>query len=123
VAEAVTNALKHAKGNSATGSAILVRCRKGALGGLRVEVVDDGPGLPESFNPETDGGLGFRLLRALTRQVGGVMTFKSSPTGLRVRLALPSSRQTSGRGPVRGPRPSRRQQRVEGKAHCPHQRS
>jgi two-component sensor histidine kinase len=90
VAEVLTNAVKHARAESKPG-AILIRCSKDAAGVTEVEVIDDGPGLPPSFNPKTDGGLGFRLLRALSKQLNATMTFASSSKGLRFCLTLPSA--------------------------------
>lgn len=84
VSEVVTNAFKYAQGG-----VVLVRCRRGEAGGVEIEVVDDGPGLPAGFDPGADGGLGFRLIRALSRQVGASLAFESAGQGLSVRLTLP----------------------------------
>jgi two-component sensor histidine kinase len=88
VAEVITNALKHAHADGEAG-AILARCRNDDTGAVLIEVIDDGAGLPETFDPETDGGLGFRLLRALGKQLGALITFDSGDHGLRFRLTLP----------------------------------
>ena len=90
VAEVITNAVKHAHADGGTGS-ILARCRKDAAGAVVVEVIDDGAGLPEAFDPKTDGGLGFRLLRALGKQLGARIAFESNSPGLRFRLMLPAA--------------------------------
>jgi two-component sensor histidine kinase len=89
VAEVVTNALKHAHPGGEAG-AILVRCRKDDMGAALIEIIDDGAGLPETFNPQTDGGLGFRLLQALGRKLGALIAFESTKPGLRFRLTLPA---------------------------------
>ena len=88
VAEVITNALKHAHAPGEPG-AITVRCGRIDGGALLVEVNDDGVGLPETFDPLTNGGLGFRLLRALGKQVGATFTFDSSRRGTQFRLVLP----------------------------------
>lgn len=89
VAEVLTNAVKHACDDGGPGGIlILVRCRRDESG-LSIEVADSGTGLPPAFDPEAHGGLGFRLLRALSKQVGGTMTFESTTGGLRFRLTLP----------------------------------
>jgi len=88
VAEVLTNALKHAGGPQGAG-AIQVSCRRKADGALRIEVADNGPGLPPGFDPMSDGGLGFRLLRGLSRQLGARMAFETSPGGARFQLDLP----------------------------------
>jgi two-component sensor histidine kinase len=88
VAEVVTNALKHAHADGDAG-VILVRCGKDDGGAVLIEVIDDGAGLPETFDPTTGGGLGFRLLRAHARQLGARIAFESASRGLRFRLILP----------------------------------
>ncbi len=77
VSEVVTNAIKHA---SSVDGVIRVGCYKDAHGPVLVEATDNGPGLPENFNPETDGELGFRLLSALSKQLGTIPEFISNPT-------------------------------------------
>lgn len=88
VAEVITNALKHAHAGG-EGGAIAVRCSQDDRGAMLVEVADDGPGLPAAFDPMTEGGLGFRLVRALARQLGARIEFRSAGPGLRFRLTLP----------------------------------
>jgi two-component sensor histidine kinase len=90
VAEILTNALKHAYPAGASG-VIRACCHIDEAGTLCVEIADDGPGFPASFNPDTDGGLGFRLLRARGKQLGAHMAFESCGDGLRFRLTLPVS--------------------------------
>jgi two-component sensor histidine kinase len=85
VSEVVTNAIKHA----AVDGVIRVGCYKDAHGAVLIEVTDNGPGLPKNFNPGTDGGLGFRLLRALSKQLGTIPEFVSNRHGLSFRLTLP----------------------------------
>ncbi|WP_165185520.1 sensor histidine kinase [Caulobacter soli] len=86
VSELVTNALKYAHPTGVAGR-ILVSCRSSG-GGLVVEVADDGVGLSEDFNPLSDGGLGFRVVRGLARQLGADLVYESSDIGLTVRLTL-----------------------------------
>ncbi len=86
VSELVTNALKYAHPAGVAGR-ILVSCRSSA-GGLVVEVADDGVGLSEDFDPLTDGGLGFRVVRGLARQLGADLAYESRGVGLTVRLTL-----------------------------------
>ena len=63
-AELLTNASKYAH---PTGLPVKVhvRCEAKDDGSFVVEVTDDGVGFPENFDPATDGGLGFQLMRAL----------------------------------------------------------
>jgi two-component sensor histidine kinase len=86
VSELVTNALKYAHPTGVAGR-ILVSCRSTG-GGLVVEVIDDGVGLSEDFNPLGDGGLGFRVVRGLARQLGADLVYESGDIGLTVRLTL-----------------------------------
>jgi two-component sensor histidine kinase len=86
VSELVTNALKYAHPTGVAGR-ILVSCRS-TPGGLVVEVTDDGVGLSEDFDPLTDGGLGFRVVRGLARQLGADLVYESGDIGLAVRLTL-----------------------------------
>jgi two-component sensor histidine kinase len=86
VSELVTNALKYAHPTGVAGR-IMVSCRTSA-GALVVEVTDDGVGLSEEFDPQTDGGLGFRVVRGLARQLGASLLYESAGIGLTVRLTL-----------------------------------
>jgi two-component sensor histidine kinase len=88
VAEALTNALKHAHPDGGPGT-IVVRSRRDRAGAVVVEVIDDGAGLPATFDPTTDGGLGFRLVRSFAKQLRATCAFESDGGGLRVRLTLP----------------------------------
>ena len=86
VSELVTNALKYAHPSGVAGR-ILVSCR--SMGGrLVVEVTDDGVGLSEDFDPHRGGGLGFRVVRGLARQLGATLVYESKGLGLTVRLTL-----------------------------------
>jgi two-component sensor histidine kinase len=86
VSELVTNALKYAHPSGVPGK-IRVSCR--SLGeGLVIKVADDGVGLSEGFDPLTDGGLGFRVVRGLARQLGASLAYESDGVGLTVRLTL-----------------------------------
>jgi two-component sensor histidine kinase len=86
VSELVTNALKYAHPSGVAGR-ILVSCRSTGRG-LVVEVTDDGVGLSEDFDPLSDGGLGFRVVRGLARQLGADLVYESGDIGLTVRLTL-----------------------------------
>lgn len=88
VSEVITNAFKYAHADGQAG-VVRVRCHGREGGAVQIEVVDDGPGLPAGFDPATDGGLGFRLIRTLSRQVGATTAFESAGLGLRFRLSLP----------------------------------
>jgi len=82
--EAIINALKHAHPSGVAGE---IRVSFRELGGEGVLVVeDDGVGLPEGFNPRTDGGLGFRTMRQLAKQLEARMSYRSTALGLRIEI-------------------------------------
>ena len=74
VSEMVTNAIKYAHPAGSPGH-IQVIGRREADGTLLLEIADDGVGLPEGFDPQTDGGFGFQLVRALAHRLGGTVSF------------------------------------------------
>jgi two-component sensor histidine kinase len=84
-AELLTNASKYAH---PTGLPVKVhiRCETGDDGSFMVEVTDDGVGFPENFDPATDGGLGFQLMRALANGLGAELQFEHSSLGVCGRL-------------------------------------
>ena len=53
---------------------------------VRVEVTDDGVGFPENFDPSTDGGLGFQLMRALANGLNAELRFEHDSLGVCARL-------------------------------------
>jgi two-component sensor histidine kinase len=88
--ELVTNAVKYAH-PSGVPSRVEVNCHQQAgNGGVLVEVADDGVGLPEGFDPAVDGGLGLRVVRALSEQLGATLSYDSNELGLSARLLVPS---------------------------------
>jgi PAS domain S-box-containing protein len=88
VSEAVTNAIRYAHPTGIAGR-ITVTCSLVSEAGVTIEVTDDGVGLPEGFDPATDGGTGFRVMRALSQRLGAALAFESTSLGLRVSLRVP----------------------------------
>lgn len=86
-AKVLTNALKHASHGAQPG-AVRVHCRKDGRGEVQLEISDSGGGLPAAFDPKTDGGLGFRLVRGLSQKLGARTSFDSTAGGVRFRLTL-----------------------------------
>jgi len=84
VNELVTNSFKHAAGSShcqvdITNSADV----------LELTISDDGPGLPKGFNPQTQNGLGMRMVLSLVDQMNGHLIAEPSPHGARFVITLP----------------------------------
>ncbi|UZK65154.1 sensor histidine kinase [Sphingomonas sp. M1-B02] len=69
VAEAVANAIEHGFAGRETGEIEIACTRDGA--NLRIEVRDDGNGLPEEFELGTSGSLGLQIATMLAGQLGG----------------------------------------------------
>ncbi|HUB85094.1 MAG TPA: sensor histidine kinase [Rhizomicrobium sp.] len=88
LSEILMNAIKHAHPTGVT-TQIHIDCSPTADGGIAIEIGDDGIGLPEGFNPEKDGGMGFRLIRALAKGLGAKLRIESDSLGLSFYLLLP----------------------------------
>ena len=109
VGELVTNSLKYAHPAGVAGE-IRLRCERLADGASLVEVADDGVGLPEDFDPTTDGGLGLRLVRSLAGELGADLVFEDTGLGLAARLLVPAA--GAGGGAVLRLRPGRQDHAV-----------
>jgi hypothetical protein len=87
VTELVTNALKYAFPDARKGVVTLVLAQ--TAGGLRLEVQDDGIGLPASQDPASRIGTGLKLVDALVKQIEGHLTVQRGATGTRCVLEFP----------------------------------
>ena len=67
--ELMTNSIKYAKGK------ITVSLQTTPNGDYALSVSDDGPGLPEAFDPAATQGLGMKIIAALVRQIHGELNF------------------------------------------------
>jgi len=87
VGEVIVNALKYAHPPDVP---VLIRlaCRR-LKRGVVVEIGDDGSGLPDGFDEERDGGVGFRLMRSLLHKIGAELDYESSPSGLKFKFTVP----------------------------------
>jgi len=88
ISEIITNSAKHAH-PAGLPVVIQISCRRHEGGQLAISVTDDGVGLPEDFDVKRDGNLGWRVIRALARQLEAELKVDSGPLGLRMTVLLP----------------------------------
>lgn len=86
VNELLTNALKHGFPNGRTGT-IRIGLHQTPDGMRELSVVDDGVGGPDGQGWNRPGSLGLRLVRDLTRQLGGRMRIENE-AGTSVHVAF-----------------------------------
>ena len=86
--EIFINAMKYAHPAGAP-LMMTVDCTASADGRLVMTVSDDGVGLPEDFDLQNGGGLGFRVMRGLAAEIGADLQVISSSLGLSFRLSMP----------------------------------
>jgi len=94
IGELVTNAMKYSHPAGVRGQ-IELGCHPRPEGAILIQIADDGVGLPEDFDPRHDGGLGLRMVRMLSDQLGASLNFESTSIGLTVRLLIPPARPIS----------------------------
>ena len=78
VNEAVSNAIKYAFPQKESAGGITITLRQAPGQQLILQVRDTGIGLPAGFDSTTAGGLGLRLMKGLTEDIGGVFSIVSS---------------------------------------------
>jgi PAS domain S-box-containing protein len=83
--ELLSNAMKYAFPDG-RGGRINVRFSRLPSGELSLSCHDDGIGIAESFNWENPKSLGLRIIRILTKQIDGELTFDGSRGGTRFEL-------------------------------------
>ncbi|MGG5886008.1 PAS domain-containing protein [Falsiroseomonas sp. HC035] len=90
VAELCVNACKYAFEDGDRGR-VTVRLER--LGeGYRLEVRDNGRGLPPGFEPKSSRGLGMRIMQGMTHQLGGTLEIDRTRPGTGFTLDVPVSR-------------------------------
>src|SRR3979490_3376386 len=87
-AELLTNASKYAHPSGLVVK-VAIRCETDDDGSFTVEVTDDGVGFSEDFDPYSDGGLGFQLMRALANGLNAKLEFEHDSLGVRAPLVRP----------------------------------
>ena len=75
--ELVTNALKHAFPNQASGR-VYIGLEQDQDGYLQLEIWDDGIGIDTQFNPKKTASFGWKLIQILTRQLKAEMAVEST---------------------------------------------
>jgi two-component sensor histidine kinase len=88
--ELLTNAMKYAH-PSGVPVCIAIHCEAMAGGDLMLSVSDDGVGLPEGFDAQKDGGIGFQIIRTLTAEMGARLDISSDNLGATFRLTVPQA--------------------------------
>ncbi len=87
VRELLVNAIKFAHPSGVRGS-LLVGCNQDG-DAIVVDVVDDGIGFPEGFDPMTHGELGLQFVRWLAGQLDAGLAFHDTGIGVHVMLRIP----------------------------------
>ena len=75
VSELITNAAKYGNGR------IAILLRPDPLHGYALSVTNDGPPLPEGFDPAASKGLGMRIIQSFARQIGGELRIGRNDNG------------------------------------------
>jgi len=88
--ELVSNALKYAFPDGRSGEIVVRFCEENGQGfGLTVR--DSGVGFPAGSNPEKSESLGLKLVRSLTDQLGGSVSYRSKK-GFQCDIKVPRNR-------------------------------
>jgi two-component sensor histidine kinase len=71
-----------------------ITIRIGGSAGLHLlSVTDDGPGLPEGFDPRRSKGLGMKIIRSLVKGIDGTLKFSPGDDGRDTRFEIAFARQ------------------------------
>jgi two-component sensor histidine kinase len=79
VNELITNSVKYATGDITVG--IVTSATLHSL-----SVTDQGPGLPEGFDPARSNGLGMKIVRSLVKEINGALLFSAGDGGRGTRV-------------------------------------
>jgi two-component sensor histidine kinase len=80
--ELITNAAKYGK------SRIDIRLEPNAEYGYALSVSNDGPALPEGFDPDAGEGLGMKIIQTFTKQIGGELRVGQGDEGHGARFTV-----------------------------------
>ena len=82
VSELITNAAKYGNGR------IAIRLHPDPARGYALAVSNDGPALPEGFDPGAGKGLGMRIIQSFARQIGGELRIGRGDDGKGARFTV-----------------------------------
>ena len=82
VSELITNAFKYGNGG------IAVRLEPASAGRIALSVFNDGPALPNEFDPATSKGLGMRIIRSFVEKIGGELRIGRADAGQGARFTV-----------------------------------
>ena len=82
VSELIANAAKYGKGR------IAISLQRNPECGYALSVSNDGPALPEGFDPDASKGLGMRIIRSFTNQIGGELRIGRGDDGQGTRFTV-----------------------------------
>jgi len=80
--ELITNAAKYGK------SRIVIRLEPNPEYGYALSVSNDGPALPEGFDPGASKGLGMKIIQSFARQIGGELRIARGDDGQGARFTV-----------------------------------
>ena len=89
ITELVSNAGKYAYSDGSGGSIWVQALPQADKQAILISVRDEGVGLPPGFNPDTSKRLGFRVVNALSKQLGSELTRPMSAVGVKFALLIP----------------------------------
>jgi PAS domain S-box-containing protein len=90
VSELLVNAIKYSVSPGETGTIYLNALSMGN-GVIRIEIEDDGCGLPADFDPEKSTGLGMKIVQALMRQLRAKLSIDSGQGRTRFTIMMTPS--------------------------------
>ncbi|WP_316015978.1 sensor histidine kinase [Roseobacter sp. HKCCA0434] len=89
VSEVLTNSMQHAFDGKESG-VVDVRCRSLSSGVLRVQIQDDGKGIPEGVEWPNSDSLGGKIVKQLTDGLGATLSVTRNVVGTIVTLDIPA---------------------------------